>query len=401
MGKQEALDRLIAAFAVNDAATARASDDGRERVKKKYKKLQESPYKLFRATNPVFIADLESMPAFGQTCAHEISGPLIGDAHPENLGAVGASAASAQMDFTDFDVVAEGPLLRDLARAACGLSIAIDLKDDDHEDHNHDEGHGHDKPPPVLADAPSDKALSRVRLLSTAWTARILTGQRGQPDPAELAEHFATVDTRLTEQPFPDSKYTPKERPPLEGFDAALADYTNTTPSLRGARLINYWQIQGKGASSYCVTRIVLHLELEGGAERGVEWKPQSDASNVITAFRERRNPSTIDPLLGLISLNGVDHVAQRWTFGGQKVDAEQLHQDKLADAVARMLAVRIADVHRRLTPAILARLRVQSAGEIADQLVDLVRAYYPILREEWRAFTDLKPEELARRVAG
>src|SRR5262245_9912873 len=104
MGKRGALERLIAHFTGDDGATARASSQGMRRVQGKYAKLRKSPYKLFRATNPVFIADLESLPEFWRACGHELRGALIGDAHPENFGAVGASAATAQMDCTDFDV---------------------------------------------------------------------------------------------------------------------------------------------------------------------------------------------------------------------------------------------------------------------------------------------------------
>src|SRR4051812_28997060 len=123
MGKKlDALARLLNTLAADDRQTARGSKEGARRVEGKYAKLRRSPYKLFRATNPMFIGDLESLPEYWRMPAHEIHGALMGDAHPENLGAVGSSAAEAQMDCTDFDVVAIGPLARDLARAACGFA---------------------------------------------------------------------------------------------------------------------------------------------------------------------------------------------------------------------------------------------------------------------------------------
>src|SRR5690349_16781937 len=112
MGKHDQLERLISALAADDRAFA--AERGPGRLAGKYEKLRKTPYKLFRATNPLFIADIETLPEYWRTPAHELSGPLLGDAHPENFGAVGPSAAEAQMDCTDFDVVAEGPLARDL-----------------------------------------------------------------------------------------------------------------------------------------------------------------------------------------------------------------------------------------------------------------------------------------------
>src|SRR5262249_43011913 len=102
MGKKDGILRLMLTFKRDDRDTARSAREMAHRIEGKYHKLRKSPYKLFRATNPSFIADVESLPEYWRMPGHEVSGWLLGDAHPENLGAVGASAAEAQVDCTDF-----------------------------------------------------------------------------------------------------------------------------------------------------------------------------------------------------------------------------------------------------------------------------------------------------------
>jgi hypothetical protein len=389
MSKKGALERLIANFFNDDSATAKASRDGAKRVGGKYGKLRKSPYKLFRATNPTFIFDLESLPEFWRMCGHELQGALLGDAHPENLGAVGASAAEAQIDCTDFDVVAQGPLARDLSRAACGLAIAADQNPD--------------KDTHALPEAPSEKALARVRLFSDTWVDRLLQGQGGLPDAAAFAQHLAAVDTPIDEIPLDESTHEVSPHPGEAGIAAAFESYVATTPAVRGGKFLRAWMLHGKGASSFCVDRTILRIsipsEIGPPRERLVEWKPQPDAPSVCMAFRERRNPATLDPFLGVASMGGVGHVAQRWLSDAQKVKSKDLH-GAYADDVARLFAVRLADLHRRFTPAILERVRGQPAVTIGDSLVDLVGAYFPVLAEEWRGFLSMAPEDLARRVA-
>ncbi len=239
----------------------------------------------------------------------------------------------------------------------------------------------------------------RVRLLAAAWAERIVAGQGGQPDAAAFAEHLAAVDTPVAQLVLDESTHAVAEHPGTDGIVAAFASYADTTPAARGARVLRVWQLYGKGASSFCVDRVVLHVALADGGERYVEWKPQSDAPTVVAAFRERRNPNTVDPLLGLASVGGVGHVAQRWLSDAQKVKSKDLRGD-YADAVARVLAVRLADLHRRLTPAVVERVRGQPAPSIAEQLVDLVAAYFPVLQTEWRAFLSIEADELAKRVS-
>lgn len=393
MGKKSALDRLVAAFAADDRATARGSGEGGRRVEGKYAKLRRSPYKLFRATNPVFIADLESLPEFWRMPCHELRGPLLGDAHPENFGAVGASAATAQLDCTDFDVVADGPLARDLARAACGLVIAEDQELPKDKDEERALAHALDR-------GPSDKALARVRLLAATWADRVVSGQGGLPDAAAFAEQLAAVDQPIDQVRLDESTHTVAPHPGSDAVQEALASYADNTPAARGARFVRAFLLHGKGASSFCVDRVVVALLLGGGAARFVEWKPQPDAPTVALAFRERRSPATSDPLLGLASLGGVGHVAQRWLSEGQKVKSKDLH-GAYADDVARLTAVRLADLHRRTTPAVVDRLRGQPTDTIADALADLAAAYLPVIALEWRAFLSVSAFELRNRVGG
>ena len=392
MGKRSALERLAAVLAADDRQTARGSKDGARRVEGKYGKLRRSPYKLFRATNPLFIADLESLPEFWRMPCHELRGPLVGDAHPENFGAVGASAAAAQMDCTDFDVVAEGPLARDVARAACGLAIACDqsLPKDKADDKALAR---------ALESAPSEKALARVRLLGAAWASRIVAGQGGLPDAAAFAEQLAAVDLPVDQIQLGESTHEVTAHPGSAAVEAALAGYAETAPAVRGARFVRAWLLHGKGASSFCVDRTVLEIELAGGGRRIVEWKPQPDAPTVALAFRERRSPATVDPLLGLASLGGVGHVAQRWLTEGQKVKSKDL-SGGYADEVARLCAVRLADLHARAAPQVVERLRGQAVDAVAEALADLVAAYLPLIALEWRAFLSLSPAELRDRVA-
>jgi hypothetical protein len=289
--------------------------------------------------------------------------------------------------------VADGPLARDLARAACGLAIAEDQAlPKDKED---DKALGH-----ALDAAPSERALGRVRLLATTWASRVVAGQGGLPDPAAFAEQLAAVDAPFDQIHLDESTHVVTEHPGSEAVAAALVGYAETTPAARGSRFARAWLLHGKGASSFCVDRTVVEILLDGGATRLVEWKPQPDAPSVARAFRERRNPATSDPLLGLASLGGVGHVAQRWLTEGQKVKSKDLH-GSYADEVARLCAVRIADLHARTTPQLVERLRGQPLESIADALADLVSAYLPVLALEWRAFLSLSPAELRERVAG
>ena len=397
MGKRAAIDRVLHTFVTDDRDVANASREGLDRVAAKYAKIRRSPYKLLRATNATFIADVEGLPEFWRMPGHEIAGALLGDAHPENFGAVGDSAATAQIDCTDFDVVACGPLARDLARAACGFAVAEDQRlPKDRED---DKALAH-----ALEEGPSEQALARVRLLAMTWVERLVTGQGGLPDAAAFAEHLAAVDTPLGEVTLGESTHVVAEHPGTDGIIAALGSYSDNTPAVRGARVIKAWLLHGKGASSFCVDRVILRLALAEGraasAERLVEWKPQPDAPSVRQAFVERRQPATVDPLLGLASVGGVGHVAQRWLCDAQKVKSKDL-RGVYADNVARLMGVRLADLHRRFTPQIVDRVRSQPAASIADALADLVAAAVPILRDEWRAFLSLSAADLAKRVAG
>jgi hypothetical protein len=385
MGKRDQLERLISVLAADDRAFA--AQHGPERLAGKYEKLRKTPYKLFRATNALFIADIETLPEYWRTPAHELAGPLLGDAHPENFGAVGPSAAEAQMDCTDFDVVAEGPLARDLARAAAGLAIAEDQTPD--------------RDAKALDSAPSDEALARVRLLATTWVERLLTGQVGLPGPSAFARQLAAVDTPVDAVNLGESTHVAVDHPDPALVAAAFAGYAGTTPAVRGARLAHAWLLHGKGASSFCVDRVIVRLSWPAspGADRLVEWKPQADAPTVAQAARERRAPATSDPLLGLVSIGGVGHVAQRWLTEDQKVRSKELH-GAWADDVAGLLAVRLADLHRRFTLSVVERVRGQPAATIADALADLVAAYLPQLAAEWRALWSIAPAELAGRVA-
>jgi uncharacterized protein DUF2252 len=397
MGKRAAIDRVLHTFIRDDHDTAASSHGGARRVEGKYQKIRRSPYKLLRATNPTFIYDVEALPEFWRMPAHELAGPLLGDAHPENLGAVGGSAATAQVDCTDFDVVAVGPLARDLARAACGFAVAEDQKLPKDKDDEKALAH-------ALDDAPSEPALARVRLLATTWAERLLAGQGGLPDAAAFAEHLAAVDTPIDQVQLDESTHVVAEHPGTDGIAAALGSYAENTPAVLGARLVKAFLLHGKGASSFCVDRVILRLALaEGGAagrgERFVEWKPQPDAPTVRQAFVERRNPATFDPFLGLASVGGVGHVAQRWLSDEQKVKSKDL-RGPYADDVARLMAVRLADLHRRFSPALVERVRGQPAASIAEALADLVAAYLPVLRDEWRAFLSLPAADLTRRVA-
>lgn len=397
MGKRAAIDRVLQTFITDDRDTAAASRVGFERVAGKYGKIRRSPYKLLRATNPTFIFDVERLPEFWHMAGHEIGGALLGDAHPENFGAVGGSAATALLDCTDFDVVATGPLARDLARAACGLAVAEDQRLPKDKDDEKALAH-------ALDDGPSEKSLARARLLATTWAERLLAGQGGLPDAAAFAAQLAAVDTPIEKVALDESTHVVAEHPGSDGIAAALGSYADNTPSVRGARLVKAWLLHGKGASSFCVDRVVLRLALadagRGAVERYVEWKPQPDAPTVRQAFVERRNAATCDPFLGLVSVGGVGHVAQRWLSDEQKVKSKDL-RGPFADDVARLMGVRLADLHRRYTPAIVERLRGQPVASVADSLADLVAAYLPLLRDEWRAFLSLQPDELARRVAG
>jgi hypothetical protein len=81
-------------------------------------------------------------------------------------------------------------------------------------------------------------------------------------------------------------------------------------------------------------------------------------------------------------------------------VKSKDLH-GTYADEVARLSAVRLADLHRRTTPGVIERLRGQPVDSIADGLADLVAAYAPVLALEWRAFLSVSAAELRDRVAG
>jgi hypothetical protein len=387
MGRRDHLERLLYTFRRDDAAVARRDAEGGQRVLGKYKKLRKSPYKLFRATNPTFIADLESLPEYWRMPGHEIAGPLLGDAHPENFGAVGASAAEAQVDCTDFDVVVSGPLARDLARAACGLAVAeLQRQGRDPDDKR------------ALDGDVGERTLGRVRRLATTWAEQILTGTGKLPDPAAFAALLRAVDVPADRVVLDDSTHVLAPHPDLGAVRAGLASYAATTLAAAGAQLEAAWRLHGKGASSFAVDRVIVRLALAGGARRIVEWKPQADAPAVCQAFRERRNPATCDPLLGLVSMDGVGHVAQRWLVEEQKVKSRDL-QGAFADDVAQLVAVRLADMHRRHTPLIIERVRSQPVSTIADALADLVAAYVPVLANEWRAFVETPGEELLRRL--
>lgn len=387
MGRRDHLERLLYTFRRDDAAVARRDAEGALRVQGKYKKLRKSPYKLFRAINPTFIGDLESLPEYWRMPGHEISGVLFGDAHPENFGAVGATAAAAQVDCTDFDVVMSGPLARDLARAACGLAVA------EMQRQGNDLG---DKR--ALDGDVGERTLGRVRRLATTWAEQVLTGTGKLPGPAAFATLLGAVDTPADRVVLDDSTHVLAPHPDLGTVRAALDSYAATTPAAAGAQLEAAWRLHGKGASSFAVDRVIARLALVDGTRRIVEWKPQADAPAVCQAFRERRNPATRDPLLGLVSVGGVGHVAQRWLVEEQKVKSKEL-QGAFADDVAQLVAMRLADVHRRYTPVIVERVRSQPVSSIADALAELVAAYVPVLAGQWRAFADTSNEELMRRL--
>ena len=120
--RRDHVERLLSDFRDGDGRYPPAL------VQAKMRKLRRSPYRLFRATSARFIDDLSSLPGFRRAPAHELHAPPPGDPHPESFGAVGASAAAAQMDCTDFDSPAVGPLVRDRARAAVGLAVARDQR---------------------------------------------------------------------------------------------------------------------------------------------------------------------------------------------------------------------------------------------------------------------------------
>jgi hypothetical protein len=189
------------------------------------------------------------------------------------------------------------------------------------------------------------------------------------------------------------------DHPDAKKLGDALTAYGANTAAAKGAKLVHAWVVYGKGASSFCTDRPVLRIALPGGVERVVEWKPQADAPAVHQAFVERRNPATRDPFLGLTSLRGVGHVAQRWLVEDQKLKSKDLHGAHGDDA-ARLLAVRLADVHRRFTPGVVERVRGQPARSIADALADLVAAYFPLLVAEWRAFVAASDADLLREVS-
>ena len=401
MSKHDALSRILRTFSVDDGELARRSREGARKVAQKYAKLRRSPYKLFRATNPTFIGDLEAMPEWWRLACHEIVGPLLGDGHPENLGAVGASAATAQVDCTDFDVVVSAPLARDLARAVCGFALAEDQRLP--RDHDDDRALAH-----ALDGAPSQAALDRARLFALTWGERLLTGQGGMPGAAAFAEALAAVDTPIADLTLDESTHAVEPHPGEPALDEALASYAATTPAVRGAKLVHAWLLSGKGASSFCTERTILRLALaEGTTDSGhllpreilVEWKPQPDARTVAEAYRDRRSPATRDPFLGLASIAGVGHVAQRWMADAQKVKSKDL-RGQHADDVAQLMAVRMADLHRRFTPSVIERVRGQPLETIADALVDLVTAFTPVMAAEWRAFLALTPDELVKKVA-
>jgi hypothetical protein len=387
MGRRDDLERLLYTFRRDDAALARRDADAMQRLQGKYKKLRKSPYKLFRAINPTFIADLESLPEYWRMPGHEITGPLLGDAHPENFGAVGATAAEAQVDCTDFDVVMSGPLARDLARAACGLAVAEMQR----------QGHAPDDKRALDGDV-GERTLGRVRRLATTWAEQVLTGTGKLPGPAAFAPQLGAVDTPADRVVLDDSTHVVSSPPDLGAVRAGLESYAANTPAVVGAQLEAAWRLHGKGATSFPVNRIIVRLVLADGARRIVEWKPQPDAPAVYQAFRERRNPATRDPLLGLVSVDGVGHVAQRWLVEAQKIKSRDL-QGAFADDVAQLVGVRLGDVHRRYTPVIVERVRSQPIPTIADALADLVAAYIPVLASEWRAFVDTSPEDLVRRL--
>jgi hypothetical protein len=394
MGKRDVLHQILATFAADDAAIARSGHEGMKRVIGKYEKLRRAPYKLFRATNPAFIADLESLPEFWRMPGHEdaLRGPLLGDPHPENFGAVGPSSAAAQIDCTDFDEPMTGPLARDLARAACGLALAEDQQLPKDKDDQHALAR-------ALDDAPSGKALDRVRLLATTWTERLLAGAGGLPDAAAFAPLRAAADTPIDAIKLDDG-HAVADHPDRHAVEDALAGYAASAPAAHGARLVAAWTLHGMGASSFCVDRTIVRLALADAPECLVEWKPEADAPAVVQAFRERRDPATRDPMLGLASLRGVGHRAVRWMVDDQKIKSRDVH-GPFADDVARLVAVRLAEQHRRAVPAVVARVRGQPAESIASALADLVAAYLPVLADEWRAFLAVPADELARRVAG
>jgi hypothetical protein len=384
MRRRDPLAPLLATFLVDDAEVARQDQERRRRLEAKYHKLRRAPYKLFRATNRTFVADLEALPEFWRLPAHELSGPLMGDAHPENFGAVGVSAASAQVDCTDFDVVATGPLARDLARAACGLALAED--------------------PTLAAAEATPPALARARLLGTTWADRLLTGLGAAGDVTAFARHLAAAEPPGADVPLTESTHVVEPcrvEAPLAGAVAGyLAAISAAIPEAAAARLVRAWKLHGKGASSFCVERTILLLELPTGARHVVEWKPQADAPTVCQAFRERRHPATRDPFLGLAALGGVGHVAQAWLVEAQKVRSKDL-TGAYADAVARLMGVRLAELHARFTPAVVERVRGQPLASIGEALADLVAAYLPVFAAEWRAFVAVAPADLVKRVGG
>jgi len=294
------------------------------------------------------------------------------------------------MDCTDFDVVASGPLARDLARAACGLAIAEDQRRRTTATTR----------PTRCRTRPRRRALARVALLATAWAERLLTGQGGLPGAGAFARHLAATETPAGDVKLDESTHVGEPITVDAPLAAAAAGYFATTPAAAGGRVVRAFRLHGKGASSFCVDRVILLLELPAGDRHVVEWKPQPDAPTVHQAFRERRSPATRDPFLGLTAVDGVGHVVQRWLVDAQKVRAKDLKGD-YADAVARLVAVRLAELHRRSVPEVVARLRGQPLPTIAEALADLVAAAMPVLAAEWRAFVAVAPTELVRRVGG
>ncbi|APR74768.1 Hypothetical protein A7982_00114 [Minicystis rosea] len=108
----------------------------------KYARMAGDPYAFYRGTVPLFRHDWEmnaegvSASAFAVEAAQGplpegLSTLLVGDAHPENFGALRARDGSFGLEPNDFDGADFGPYLWDLRRLTAGVSVAARLSNTD------------------------------------------------------------------------------------------------------------------------------------------------------------------------------------------------------------------------------------------------------------------------------
>ncbi|MCA9560007.1 MAG: DUF2252 family protein, partial [Myxococcales bacterium] len=92
----------------------------------KFRKMGARPYDFLRGSLAVYLADAarpDAMPTrFGSAAASRVL--VLGDPHPENLGAFRRGDGRMSLEFNDFDGATFGPYHLDVRRLAVGFVVA-------------------------------------------------------------------------------------------------------------------------------------------------------------------------------------------------------------------------------------------------------------------------------------